>query len=76
MSSNGQGLVTLIILSILEKFDLKNISKTDYIHVFCEATKIGYLLRDEYLADPELNKLSIDYFLNSNFWIIMYLSLI
>ena len=63
---NGQGLVALIILSILEKFDLKNMSKTDYIHVFCEATKIGYFLRDEYLADPELNKLSVDYFLNSN----------
>ena len=63
---NGQGLVALIILSILEKFDLRNMSKTDYIHVFCEATKIGYFLRDEYLADPELNKLSVDYFLNSN----------
>ena len=63
---NGQGLVALIILSILEKFDLKNMSKTDYTHVFCEATKIGYFLRDEYLADPELNKLSVDYFLNSN----------
>ena len=42
-------------------------SKTDYTHIFCEATKIGYFLRDEYLADPELNKLSVDYFLNSNF---------
>ena len=63
---NGQGLVALIILSILEKFDLKNMSKIDYTHVFCEATKIGYFLRDKYLADPELNKLSVDYFLNSN----------
>ena len=63
---NGQGLVALIILSILEKFDLKNMSKIDYTHIFCEATKIGYFLRDEYLADPEFNKLSVDYFLNSN----------
>ena len=63
---NGQGLVALIILSILERFDLKKISKADYIHLFCEATKIGYFLRDEYLADPELNKLSVDHFLNSN----------
>ena len=63
---NGQGLVALIILSILEKFNLKNMSQIDYMHVFCEATKIGYFLRDEYLADPELNKLSVDYFLNSN----------
>lgn len=63
---NGQGLVALIILSILEKFDLKKMSKADYTHLFCEATKIGYFLRDKYLADPELNKLSVDYFLNSN----------
>jgi len=62
---NGQGLVALIILSILEKFDLKNMSKSNYIHVFCEATKIGYYLRDQYLADPELNKLSVNHFLNT-----------
>jgi gamma-glutamyltranspeptidase/glutathione hydrolase len=62
---NGQGLVALIILSILEKFDLKKMSKTNYTHVFCEATKIGYFLRDQYLADPELNKLSVDHFLSS-----------
>ena len=29
---NGQGLVALIILSILEKFDLKNMSKADYTY--------------------------------------------
>lgn len=62
---NGQGLVALIILSILEKFDLKKMSKINYTHVFCEATKIGYFLRDQYLADPEFNKLSIDYFMQS-----------
>jgi gamma-glutamyltranspeptidase / glutathione hydrolase len=62
---NGQGLVVLIILSILEKFDFKKLSKTDYMHVFCEATKIGYFLRDQYLADPENNKLSVDLFLKS-----------
>ena len=62
---NGQGLVALIILSILEKFDLKKMTKADYTHIFCEATKIAYFLRDQYLADPKLNKLSIDYFLNS-----------
>ena len=62
---NGQGLVALIILSILEKFNFKNISKTDYMHIYCEATKIGYFLRDQYLADPEYNKLSTEQFLNS-----------
>ena len=62
---NGQGIVALIILSLLEKFDLKNISKANYMHIFCEATKIAYFLRDQYLADPELNKLCVDHFLSS-----------
>ena len=62
---NGQGLVVLIILSILQKFDLKKLSKINYTHLFCEATKIGYFLRDQYLADPYLNKLTVDRFLNS-----------
>ena len=62
---NGQGLVALIILAILEKFNLKKMSKTNYIHVYCEACKIGYLLRDQYLADPKFNRLSVDNFMNS-----------
>ena len=62
---NSQGLVALIILAILERFNFNKISKTDYTHVFCEAAKIGYFLRDQYLADPNYNKLSVDHFLNS-----------
>lgn len=62
---NGQGLVALIILAVLERFNFDKISKADYIHIFCEATKIGYFLRDLYLADTEYNKLSVDHFLNS-----------
>ena len=51
---NGQGFVALIILGILENFDVKSMSKNDYIHLFCEAVKIGYFLRDQYLADSHL----------------------
>ena len=56
---NGQGLVALIILSILEKFNLKNMSKSDYVHIFCEATKIGYFLNTVY---PDLYKLKYLFF--------------
>ncbi len=62
---NGQGLVALIILAILEKFNFHRISKVDYMHIFCEACKIAYFLRDQYLADPQFNKLSVDFFLKS-----------
>ena len=61
---NGQGLVALVILGILEKFNINQIPKADYIHTFCEAVKIGYFLRDEYLADTANNKLSVDNFLS------------
>ena len=61
---NGQGLVALIILAILEKFNPNQMSKADYMHVFCEAVKIGYYLRDRYLADTKTNKLSVDQFLS------------
>jgi gamma-glutamyltranspeptidase / glutathione hydrolase len=62
---NGQGLVALIVLAILEKFQINKMSKADYTHIFCEAVKIGYYLRDQYLGDPETNKLSVASFLNS-----------
>ena len=39
-------------------------SKADYMHLFSEAVKIGYFLRDEYLSEPDYNKLSIEAFLN------------
>ena len=62
---NGQGLVALIILAILEKYNLKKMSEAEYIHTFCEAVKIGYFLRDQYLADPEFNKLTVKNSLDS-----------
>ena len=61
---NGQGIVALIILGILEHFNVKSMSKNDYIHLFCEAVKIGYFLRDQYLADTHYNKLSVTSFLS------------
>ena len=61
---NGQGIVAIIILLILERFNLSKISKADYMHLFSEAVKIGYFLRDEYLSEPDYNKLSIEAFLN------------
>ena len=62
---NGQGIVVLIILAILEKFNLKKMKKADYIHVFCEAIKIGYFLRDEYLSDPKYSNFSVKSFFGS-----------
>jgi len=52
---NGQGLAALIILRILEGFDLADpkLTQADRIHLHAEATKAAYHLRNILVADPE-----------------------
>jgi gamma-glutamyltranspeptidase/glutathione hydrolase len=51
---NGQGLAALMILRQLEGFSLAgdSLSLADRIHLFAEATKAAYHVRDEHIADP------------------------
>ena len=50
---NGQGLVALLILRILAKFDMgAEMSEADRIHLHAEATKLAYHHRDALIADP------------------------
>jgi gamma-glutamyltranspeptidase/glutathione hydrolase len=58
---NGQGLAALIILRILDGFDLSNpdLSEADRIHLLAEATKAAYRLRDLLIADPDHHPLDI-----------------
>jgi gamma-glutamyltranspeptidase/glutathione hydrolase len=49
---NGQGIIALMILKILEGFDIAALSPVDRIHLQAEATKLAYHHRDAYLADP------------------------
>ena len=52
---NGQGVVTLSILNILEKYDISSLghNTSDHIHLLVEATKLAFADRDHYIADPE-----------------------
>ena len=50
---NGQGLAALLILKIIEGFDMGTLSVADRIHVQAEATKLAYHHRDELLGDPD-----------------------
>lgn len=52
---NGQGLAALIILRILEAWDLseKAVSEAERVHLLAEATKAAYRLRDELFGDPK-----------------------
>lgn len=50
-----QGITTLEIMGILDRFDLKKIPEgsADYYHLLVEAVKRAFIDRNRYLADPE-----------------------
>ncbi len=51
---NGHGITALILLNILEGFDMAGLAplSADRLHLYAEATKLAYGLRDRYVADP------------------------
>ncbi|TMV84736.1 gamma-glutamyltransferase [Thioclava sp. BHET1] len=49
---NGQGLAALLILKILEGFDMTALSEVDRIHLHAEASKLAYHHRDALIGDP------------------------
>ena len=50
---NGQGVIALLIMNILDRYKQSVIStEADRIHLLAEATKLAYAHRDEILADP------------------------
>lgn len=49
---NGQGVAALLILKLLEGFDMASLSEADRIHVLAEATKLAYHHRDALVGDP------------------------
>lgn len=50
---NTQGLAALIVLNILDEFDLNELgdNTADYYHLMAEATKLAFLYRDEWVTD-------------------------
>ncbi len=51
---NGQGVVALVILGLLERFDLENLDPLgpERLHLEMEAARIGYAVRDKFVTDP------------------------
>ncbi|MCI3926999.1 gamma-glutamyltransferase [Paenibacillus sp. TRM 82003] len=66
---NGQGLVVLQMLNILESFDLAAIghNSADYIQLFAEAKKLAYADRDRFIADSEFADVPVDRLLSKSY---------
>lgn len=54
MPPNGQGVVALVLLNILERFDLAALDPLgpERCHVALEAARLAYAVRDTHVADP------------------------
>lgn len=66
---NGQGLVVLQMLNILENFDLQAMghNSAEYIRLFVEAKKLAYADRDRYIADSEFADIPADRLLSKEY---------
>lgn len=55
MTPPTQGLVSLLILGILDELELHKVGSAtaDYVHLCVEATKQAFRIRDRYLTDPD-----------------------
>jgi len=58
---NGQGIVALQMLNILEGYDLESLghNSADYLHLIAEAKKLAFADRDRYVADADANPLPV-----------------
>lgn len=66
---NSQGFVHLMIMNILESFDLSVLSSRspEYIHLVVEASKLAFADRDRHLTDPEHHDIPMDHLLSKEY---------
>jgi gamma-glutamyltranspeptidase/glutathione hydrolase len=62
-----QGVTTLQIMGILERFDLKSIPEgsADYYHLLTEAVKCAFIERNRYLCDPDFGQVPCERLLSN-----------
>lgn len=64
---NGQGVIALMILGILERCPMQGDPQSpDNVHRVIEATRLAYAARDAWLADPQLSAVPVERMLSSS----------
>ena len=66
---NGQGLVTLLALNILEGYDLQSLghNSPEYLHLLIEALKLAFADADRYVADPDFVTIPLENLLSKSY---------
>lgn len=66
---NSQGIAALQMLNILENYDIKSMGfgSPEYLHVLVEAKKLAFEDRAKFYADPEFNKLPIEWLISKDY---------
>ena len=66
---NGQGLAALVLLNILERFDLAALDPVgaERLHIQLEAARLAYAVRDTHFADPAFMRTSVPALLDKAF---------
>ena len=62
-----QGVVSLMILALFDRFDVKEAESFDHIHLLIEATKRALLVRDRAVTDPSHLSHPLDRYLDERF---------
>jgi len=66
---NGQGIVALQMLNILEGYDIASMGfgSAEYMHLFTEAKKLAFEDRARYYADPAFSKIPISQLISKKY---------
>ena len=66
---NGQGIIALLILNMLEGFELAGLDPVgaERLHLEAEATRLGYRDRAALIADPDAVKVPVDALLSTQY---------
>ena len=66
---NGPGITVLIMMKMMENYEIKNFSPMSFerFHIEAEITKLAYKLREDKIGDPNFNELNLEEILSSHF---------